>query len=426
MSKIKNFFSRKKEEAAFKLKIGGSLGHGHSLNEQYPETSSNRKSMNDAYNPPKRKELSEEVRAAAAAALARVEKKDSKEFNTSLAAIKAQAKKELEEERKLKEFIPADMVGDNKTCEGVCYRCPIISEEILSEKEWKVKIKEFLYQQQDTEKGLTSCLIIQNCNSKEKADECISTLKKYLENLIKFPDEEKYYKIRMSNRIFCEKVRYVEGALDFLQAAGFSDVVLDNEQFLIWSKENVEKDYELSMLLEALQNSEPIQLILDRNIKVLMPSQAKPIVLADDFYRISPEEIKREQRLRAEAIESTQILKTKAMREREEQRTLRMYKYSLIRVKLPDGILIQGTFSVYEKLSDIFEFVQSCLRDETIEFSLATSSEGKLTDDDKDKTLYDLNHIRAKLPADSGIVSISWLCSHLGANCDSSVSTTAP
>lgn len=141
--------------------------------------------------------------------------------------------------------------------------------------------------------------------------------------------------------IFCEKVRYVEGALDFLHAAGFSEVELDDETFLIWSKENVEKDYDLTTLLEALQNSEPIQLVLDRNIKVLLPSQAKRVVLPDDFYRISPEEIKREQQLRAEAIESAQILKTKAMREREEQRTLRMYKYALIRVKFPNGLFIQ-------------------------------------------------------------------------------------
>ncbi|XP_046809128.1 UBX domain-containing protein 6 [Lucilia cuprina] len=397
MSKIKKFFSKKKEEAAFKLKLGGGLGQGHTLSSQNTEAStSNRKPIADAYVPPKRKELSNEVRAAAAAALARVENKGSKEFNTSLAAIKAQAKRELEAERKLKEEVVTPEPNNennpniNLACQGVFFRCPIISDEILSKKEWKVKIKDFLYQQLDAEKALTSCLIIYNCNSKEKAEDCILTLTKYLENIVKFPKEEKYYKIRMSNRIFCEKVRYVEGALDFLQAAGFREVDLDDEKFLIWSKDNVEQDYELPTLIEALQNSEPIQLVLDRNIKVLLPSQAKRVVLPDDFYRISPEEIKREQQLRAEAIESAQILKTKAMREREEQRALRMYKYALVRVKFPNGLFIQGTFSVYEKICDIFEFVQSCLQDESMEFNLVASSEGKFTEEDMDKTLYDL------------------------------------
>lgn len=130
--------------------------------------------------------------------------------------------------------------------------------------------------------------------------------------------------------------------MDFLNAAGFREIELDNEPFFIWSKDNVEKDYDLPALLEALQNAEPINLELDRNIKVLLPSQAGGrVVLPDDFYRISPEEIKREQQLRSEAIENAQILKTKAMREREEQRILRMYKYALVRVKFPDGLFIQ-------------------------------------------------------------------------------------
>ncbi|TMW47706.1 hypothetical protein DOY81_007220 [Sarcophaga bullata] len=227
-------------------------------------------------------------------------------------------------------------------------------------------------------------------SSFSKAEECVKTLNRYLENIIKFPEDDKYYKIRMSNRIFCEKVRYVEGALDFLYAAGFREIQLDDESFLIWSKECVEKEYDLASLLESLQNAEVIPLILDRNIKILLPSQAKSVVLPDDFYRISPEEIKREQKLRAEAAENSQILKTKAMREREEQRILRMYRYTLIRIKFPNGIYLQGTFNVYEKISDVFDFVQTCLQDETLEFTLVASSGGKFTEEDMEKSLYDL------------------------------------
>lgn len=179
MSKIKRFFSKKKEEAAFKLKLGGGLGQGHALNAPKPEPStSQRKTAANAYVPPKRKDLSNEARAAAAAALARVEKKDSKDFNTSLAAIKAQAKKELEAERKLNEeaklseapsqTVDTRTLNTNLACQGVFFRCPIISEEVLPKKEWKIKIKEFLYQQLEDEKALTSSLIIHNCNTKEK------------------------------------------------------------------------------------------------------------------------------------------------------------------------------------------------------------------------------------------------------------------
>ncbi|XP_037949700.1 UBX domain-containing protein 6 [Teleopsis dalmanni] len=403
MSKIKKYFLKKKQEASFKLKLGGSMGQGHALNAPKPEPSTSRQSR-DTYVPPKRKELSAEARAAAAAALARVDKRDSKEFNTSLAAIKAQAKRELEAERKLRsaESSQTDVAttstvsirqNENLACQGVFFRCPLISEEILPKKDWKIKIKEFLYQQLEGERALTACLIIHNCNTKEKAEDCIQTLTKYLENIINHPDDEKYCKIRMSNRIFSEKVRYVEGALDFLLAAGFQEIELDGEPFLLWSKEHTETDFDLQTLLEALRNAEPIPLELDRNIKVLLPSQVRRVTLPDDFYRISPEEIKREQQLRSEAIESAQVLKTKAMREREEQRNLRMYRYSLVRVKFPNGIYIQGTFNVYDRVSDIYEFVQSCLIDEATEFNLVISSGGKFTEADLDKTLYDMRLI---------------------------------
>nr|XP_016942982.1 UBX domain-containing protein 6 [Drosophila suzukii] len=404
MSKIKKFFSRKKEEAAaFKLKLtGSSMGAGHKLNSTKQEApSSSSRQKYEAYVPPKRNDLSNEARAAANAALARIDKKTSREFNTSLSAVKAQAKRELEAERRQKEEAEATAStistttsssgGDNRNlaCEGVFFRCPMISEEILPKSVWKARIKEFLYQQLEGDRGLTGCLIIHNCNVKEKADECIATLIRYLENLIKNPEEEKFCKIRMSNKIFSEKVRYVEGALDVLQAAGFNEVTIDDEQFLLWTREQTEQDLDLPTLVEALKNSETIPLELDRNIKVLLPSQARRVVLPDEFYRLAPEEIKKEQQLRSEAIAQSQMLRTKAMREREEQRNLRMYRYALVRVKFPNGLFIQGTFNVYEKIADVFEFVQSCLADESLDFSLVATSEGKLGEEDLEKTLFD-------------------------------------
>lgn len=84
------------------------------------------------------------------------------------------------------------------------FRCPYISDEILPRDQWKKKIREFLYNEREGEEpGLTATLIIQNCNNgKEKIDNCVETLGKYLENIIQNPDVEKYRKIRMSNRIF--------------------------------------------------------------------------------------------------------------------------------------------------------------------------------------------------------------------------------
>lgn len=299
----------------------------------------------------------------------------------------------------------------------------MVSDEILPRVEWKQKIKDFLYAQLEEERGLTACLIILNCNTKEKATACIDTLKKYVENIIQHPDEEKYRKIRMSNRIFCDKVQPVEGAMDFLLGAGFIETTIDDEKYLLYSEDSASGGVEaLSELLEALSHSEVIQLELDRNIQVLLPSQAKRTQLPADFYRISPEELKREQQLRysltshqcsfrslkhfytyfcrTEALESASILKTKAMREREELRAIQKYKFALIRVRFPDGVYLQGTFSVYEKLQQVNEFVQSCLKDEATPFKLLSPLGTKFDDDDFNKTLFDLRFVW-KIPSTS-------------------------
>jgi UBX domain-containing protein 6 len=45
-------------------------------------------------------------------------------------------------------------------CPGVFFHCPLIGPEVLPKDEMKLKIKQFLYDQLEEEKGLTACLII--------------------------------------------------------------------------------------------------------------------------------------------------------------------------------------------------------------------------------------------------------------------------
>lgn len=95
-------------------------------------------------------------------------------------------------------------------------------------------------------------------------------------------------------------------------------------------------------------------------------------------------------RNRTEAMESASILKTKAMREREELRYIQRYRFALIRVRFPDGVYLQGTFNVYEKLEQIYEFVRSCLNNEGLDFKLMSPLGTKLDEDDRLKSLFDL------------------------------------
>lgn len=69
-----------------------------------------------------------------------------------------------------------------------------------------------------------------------------------MQNIINHPDEDKYKKIRMSNKVFQDRVAGIEGALEFLEAAGFVKEQLPVpdgvDDFLVYSEErNKDPEY---------------------------------------------------------------------------------------------------------------------------------------------------------------------------------------
>ncbi|KAF5277290.1 hypothetical protein FQA39_LY18502 [Lamprigera yunnana] len=404
--KIKKFFEKKKSDAKFKL-----AGPGRKLNES--STSVIGPSKRSVQAP--RTEPSDATRQAAEAALARLnsQRKDTA-FNTSLAAIQAQVRRELEAEKKQEESKGGSMsstsveqdsdtqISPNLAVKGVYYRCPIVSDESLSKQEWKVRVKQFLFEQLEEEHGLTSCIMIHSCNyNKTKVHDCVEVLCKYLENIITNPDEKKYHKIRCSNAAFNDKVLPIFGSTEFLFAAGFRQKCLEHngvmEDFWVFEKENVEDTQTLEFLLDALRAEDRIELELDRNLQVLSPAQAaKRVELPQEFYSISSEELKREQQLRSEMLEKQMVLRTKAMREKEELREIRKYKYALIRVRFPDGLYLQGTFSVYEKFGTIIEFIRENL-EHNIPFELTSPTGHKFEESDYESTLFMLKLVPATI-----------------------------
>lgn len=103
-----------------------------------------------------------------------------------------------------------------------------------------------------------------------------------------------------------------------------------------------------------------------------------------------------------EAVERNQMLRTKAMREKDEQRVLRRYKFSVLRIKFPDGIILQGTFSVHEKFQNVIEYVTENLIDDKVAFLLITPDGIKLVEECHAKTLLELRLIP------TAILEFSW------------------
>lgn len=67
------------------------------------------------------------------------------------------------------------------------------------------------------------------------------------------------------------------------------------------------------------------------------------------------------------------------MRERDEQAQQRKYRFTLIRIKFPDGPVLQGTFRVNETMNDVRLFVCDSLEDPSTEFNLVSSVKGMAT-----------------------------------------------
>eukprot|EP00088_Acartia_fossae_P037297 TRINITY_DN3846_c0_g1_i1.p1 TRINITY_DN3846_c0_g1~~TRINITY_DN3846_c0_g1_i1.p1 ORF type:complete len:452 (-),score=134.37 TRINITY_DN3846_c0_g1_i1:465-1820(-) len=383
MSAIKDFFKKKKMDAKFKVagggqKLGESSGQGGA---------SAAAAAAQRRQPAERQHPSSSSQQAGAAALNRMaaEKKqqsgglDSEEYlkNRQRALIKEQARKELEKEKAVDEEIQKlkEVYGDKEevvhessghlAAQGVFFRCPLIGDDVYPKDVMKRKIREFLYSQLELERGLTAALIIHTCNTpRERVETCVETLCKYLDNIIQNPSEPKYRKIRKSNKAFQERVASLDGTEHFILDCGFqlqtlpgADGSTEEEFWVLPESADLEH---ITMLQDSLRSCEPLTAELDRGIVVIKPGSENSRnigSLPPDFFSVTTAEVKAEMKSRADSLERESMLRTQAMRDKEASVGRRKYKYCVVRIRFPDGYILQGTFSVYEALSAVADFV---------------------------------------------------------------------
>lgn len=287
--------------------------------------------------------------------------------------------------------------------EGVYFSCPLCPVTAL-QSEIDAHLSDCLHKHYHEESLTTSCSMIYSLNKdKEKVKACVDLLCRYLDNICKNPEEEKYQKIKQSNKVFQERVARIRGATEFLLACGFEDKVLSvedsEEKFFVLPKEACSDCERLNVFKEVLVSSEALKPKLDRCLKVYKPSsQASHFEVPSDFFTKSADEVKREQIARTEEVERNSQLRTRAMREAE-KRPSKTYRFTLLRVRFPDGIILQGTFYSREKLRDVFEFVRQSLVSDWQPFVLSEATR-QLTDDNA--SLFDLGLVPA------AVVSFKW------------------
>lgn len=390
MKKLEQFFEKKKADHKFRQ-----AGHGVKLSEDAPRPSTSRQQK--PATPRAVPTCSSQM--AGQAALTRLDPGPGASRPGS-AAIKAKARAELDQEEEARRKHQSSPHSQGGATGGVGYsdsQAPLLMSGVTFRCRCSKRLKKH-----EMEEHLTECLLIQLAEDppsaaatmiytlnkdKDKVKTGVDTICKYLDNVCLNPGEEKFRKIRANNRAFQERVSALLGAEEYLQAVGFERRILPYEDsetdFFVLNDEAASNPDKLIALKEVLRAGAPFKPVLDRDMKVYQPSpRAASFQLPSEFYLLTPEEIKREQEQRADVIERSQMLRTKAMKEAEAKRALRKYRYALIRVRFPDGILLQGTFHARDKLRTLKEFVQSQLDNSWQPFILTDPANIKLTDDD--------------------------------------------
>ncbi|NXJ02045.1 UBXN6 protein, partial [Psophia crepitans] len=348
--------------------------------------------------PKPRQAPTDEAQMAAAAALARLELKAKAKPPSSQDAIKNQVRRELMAEAAASEeglsagqqdlACPAREGAAAPSVSGVYFICPLTG--VVVRKDQKEKhLREAIQAYFSVDPVAASIMSIHTFNKdQEKLRVGMETVAKYLDNIYLHPEEEKYRKIKLQNKVFQERVSCLEGIQNFFQAIGFETKTLPvpghetTEEYYVLQEEMLTKLEDLKDYKEQLLNSKPVRAQLDRQLCVFKPSpEAARFELPNDFYNLTAEEIKREQRLRTEAVEKASMLRTKAMREKEEQREMRKYNYTLVRVRFPDGYILQGTFYARESVSALYNLVREALRDDWLPFELLGPGGLKLMDE---------------------------------------------
>lgn len=214
------------------------------------------------------------------------------------------------------------------------------------------------------------------------------TLYRLLRNVASWPQETKYRKLRLSNPKIQAAVVDIDGALELLQACGFQ-MVFEGGQGAEGDQSGEEGylvlplEAPLRALVKALELLEPMagpqvaaggksidpaSLPRPRHTQVLLPV-APEVEIPDWFFDRTPNELKFAYQSAVRRRQQEAVLLTRAQREAK-QPPPKVHTHAVIRVRLPEGVVLQGEFNAGEPVSAIFNWVTSSLQSPELTYDL--------------------------------------------------------
>eukprot|EP00123_Amoebidium_parasiticum_P007130 comp17898_c0_seq1/m.18144 comp17898_c0_seq1/g.18144 ORF comp17898_c0_seq1/g.18144 comp17898_c0_seq1/m.18144 type:complete len:425 (-) comp17898_c0_seq1:14-1288(-) len=400
MDKIKAFFDKKKADSKF---VGA--GKGTKLSEEAPKPKAP---------PPKpqaqRQEPSQASSAAAQAALARFETKNAPkpkpvpkpaptDSTTQAFSGAGQDLKATSSGTVRKPSTDSNQAGPST--DAALKPAPAAKDQPIVQPEIPLNPNDPTFIRTLEEDPIAlSVYFVTISNEPEAYKTAFGLIERYIDNILKNPTEPKYRKIKVGNKVFQEKVFPVVGHDGVLEACGF---IQTTEQEPVDGKDAayfvLPEGVELSLLevvKATMQN--PPKPPIDRCVKVFEPSTApsQHWHLPDTFYVLTREDIAaRQEELKSTADKET-TLRTKAMREAEKTKP-KAYRLACIRIRLPDGVMLQGHFRVHEPMSRVIDFVKHSLVDPSTPFRLTSHPDRVQLDANPAATMTDLGLVPTAL-----------------------------
>jgi len=213
----------------------------------------------------------------------------------------------------------------------------------------------------------------------------VPLLLKLVTNIESQPDEAKFRKVRLSNpKIAASLCDLSPAALTLLALCGFGPSDVDHEAVsmsdaaaadasrLAQSAATLQVWVELpagTLPAPPLGPSDPCVIFSAEGDTTSIGGLAGN--LPDHFYEVTPAEAKAMAQAAAARRQQDETLRTKATREAEAAKKRRRYRKALVRVRFPDGVMLQATFSVRAPVSLLLQWVSESLREPAHAFELS-------------------------------------------------------
>ncbi|KAL2608745.1 hypothetical protein R1flu_027318 [Riccia fluitans] len=214
----------------------------------------------------------------------------------------------------------------------------------------------------------------------------LDTIQRLLGNVKLNPAEDKYRKIRLENPKVKEALVSSPGGLKVFLAVGFLLVVEGSEKVLLMGVPSDEQKLRIDATIAYItsyrsenkpsapasaQTRAPAK--IDRKLKIFLASSdhlEERFELPASFYELTAAEVKLEAEARRKKLEDSKMLMTRSSRDKLAAAGKRRYKATVLRVKLPDGVILQGYFGAHESTTALYEFVASTLNNPHENFDL--------------------------------------------------------